>query len=1742
MEGGRRLIGKRLRGIAVLASVVAAIGMFPINARAAVTLTTGAEVNINNINSDIDYKLTKDELESTHDTVLSYTNLKSLDRDESDLFMTTDFLRNVSDLEYHSAETRDAKVWLIENNVYSRPVSIDLNTMKVTRQYSEVKADYEAASKSDFMMMLYKAECGVIPSNIVNVGKLTLMRENSGTTGLGMLDVNGPSSIANYWDDGVNASFGNDNINYISANVYELYLEQMLNCGIISYDDLGKKDKDGKDVTDHAGTRLKNDLFSKDGAALKNATGSWRKNAINYFKSDENCLGYSNSFKDGVVTEGSGNYFATERMSTLEALHYIAEFMRQYENISNTEADMIAYKYGLTEFANVPQEYLEDVYYLVGAGIISFDGSGPKYFLSDDVKDGYLTQGEMFDLMYRVANKGARFTFNIIQLSDAETTLKDMGFLKNDYSYITPSALPLEMSNDFNKARQAAEKTEATGNVGNDVVVAAGDKTFLDWIAPTTIVYAASNIKDYKVTKQFDYEYNGKITGNIYKYYSTLTEKWYTISDSKDEGYLGNAVGGELSMEVDSVTQGTVGNYNVYTVVFNVKAYNKAAALKKVNQRIMHTAYSNDVHSISALTKVEVDGQQVTMISQESLKGIDEIVILHDRVLLNSKTKAKCLIQNSLTKASNITTNTQYGYAIVGSQILSGEPVMIEGSDDSVYYNLKCVLALLPSSSYADLGFGTSSKVNNTLLGIALHNESISTYTYGMLQQDTSKFTYIRLKKSGTEADTGSNANAAMYNMTNLYKGMTTLSRTFNINFGNDNIEKVTFIMDLAYYAPEVDSEVTYDTFDDYQLALTTAPTETESAAFYHYWRRNYALSNALCNMMYGTKDKVYVKSGYFIPKLSILLPKSFEETENGYQRSEMFSTDTDAIAALKDTTYYKVINQFMYENLHISSEYDDYLPNSSGGNKTIDAWWTTYFCGKSGIKKQFKALLGDADEAAQMAAIYKLVYAVNIEVAIADTEDSTSSVVYFKTTRTGENDTSTNTSISGNSTSTTKQRTRRTVYAMLTDCNILYRNVAYPKTIAQESGGGSVLSVSYKNKKQKVIKNVIVTMESTKETQTYRGGVASTISKVYKKSNDMMSVSLPYNITESGKDYVLTPMFAPILMAGDADAKMYCKTLVPLDKDGKQISTKGAWKDKIVAVFDASLYEKPDNKGGGDRYKNVTPILKEVSALQTTCVLPKSSANEKNLGKGTVATEFKNLLAECPFQKELVGDYTKSVCQMLGVQKGMLKRFCKDDAGGVEYGYIYSDCVLIVSYNFNNVGKDKTNNAWIPATSVEKVKYTDLFDKDGNTKYFYTVKNERREVSYFCCYKYYAPSSSYYIDETKNSGTFTYVPSKDDLSDFLKCADLNRVDEENKARYLHKELPIDVELSQNFYATALNDQVIKATVASKMELTDVDDLPDGARLNIGESVWVKRGEYWESYPINVVKGKANKKWKSILSSGNSAYSQKKCYTVLCSIWSGYSVTLDGNSYFLYNYIDTEGDTPCVDIGTGYRGGIPTSANVYTKYGLLAKKGNDIVVYKSSDKTIEERGSSTGYKFITLKFKFKEGTGLKALPLNAANTEYDFMFNADAYSSGMDIAIFSDDLDMKYDSDVQVTVTAKDNDMDNVLKITNKEFKKGFVKANAIDWYQWVRFATLIATCWLFFMLWFAYIILQRGIAYKFFETLAKPGFRKQGKGLDVIKLFTLGILNVDSQPSIKQMAGMTVILIFIDVIVGYIL
>lgn len=86
-------------------------------------------------------------------------------------------------------------------------------------------------------------------------------------------------------------------------------------------------------------------------------------------------LGYSYKVeKDFHVTPKVPNYFKSEKIYTIDALHDVETLLRTTEkDMSKLEASIVSYKYGITYLSNLTEEDKNTVQYLIAKGILNYE-------------------------------------------------------------------------------------------------------------------------------------------------------------------------------------------------------------------------------------------------------------------------------------------------------------------------------------------------------------------------------------------------------------------------------------------------------------------------------------------------------------------------------------------------------------------------------------------------------------------------------------------------------------------------------------------------------------------------------------------------------------------------------------------------------------------------------------------------------------------------------------------------------------------------------------------------------------------------------------------------------------------------------------------------------------------------------------------------------------------------------------------------------------------------------------------------------------------------------------------------------------------------------------------------------------------------------------------------------------------------------------------------------------------------
>lgn len=230
---------------------------------------------------------------------------------------------------------------------------------------------------------------------------------------------------------------GADLMFYRTNDVLEEYIKAALSRGILNLDKELRTDK------------FIETFLPKDNGTTENETPSWSNQAtpyiVNRTKNKQirivrsktvatnellgvnfNLTWSGNTFTLNRVNmfSSQSGYFTTERLSKMDVYRYIYEFMGAGEKkMSKLEADIVNYKYGMELDGTAPEADLDIIKYLIAKGILNFD-------ITEDFVNLYtpISYNDFIQFLYRVANPDARLDFSKIQLTDSDQQWKARGY------------------------------------------------------------------------------------------------------------------------------------------------------------------------------------------------------------------------------------------------------------------------------------------------------------------------------------------------------------------------------------------------------------------------------------------------------------------------------------------------------------------------------------------------------------------------------------------------------------------------------------------------------------------------------------------------------------------------------------------------------------------------------------------------------------------------------------------------------------------------------------------------------------------------------------------------------------------------------------------------------------------------------------------------------------------------------------------------------------------------------------------------------------------------------------------------------------------------------------------------------------------------------------------------------------------------------------------------------------------
>lgn len=826
---------------------------------------------------DYYYQIANDEVVLLENSNLaSSSNLSKLKKSISSVYKT--YLKSLAEIEdsMEDAEVQRGNIIL----AYCKKLKKSFDKYDIDLTCT----DSENMLKSDFLMTLYKATYEVIPSKPICFQQKSRRKDNSSdSTNLKYWLFNPVTKLKGYWGTkqkhfmnekseyhkmnvSLDADFSaGDFFVYYSPDVYELYLKAMLDKGLIFKSDLDSTDRGKWFLDDYK-------KFNEDNPP------DWYGDLKSISSKKETSLGYSALVEEDAISYYDPQYFNEESLTMMDALKYIESFLRTTEKeMTKKEASIISYKYGLDYLADLTKEEQETVSFLIAKGILNFEDASTLINLY-----GTITHEQAYLLLYRIANKEARFDFSKIQLTDSENFWQEKGYGSKEFSLCDT-----EQDNLFEvgSVTQVEEEEKVGGNSIKSVFT-----DFLEKIM-TTASADTKDTQNYKVVMYFDkkntYKYNTHSISEIRKNLSLESD----IVRIKDTTRISNGA-----------------SINVYQVVFKVSSTSRSSALAYINKNLTMSVSASSKKTFNGVTLIKetAKGSPVenTLISADTLKEVfPEITILEDKVLINEDTKTQAIIL------------PDYGYALVGNQVKKSNALLMQNTANGVYYNLDLIVGLLPNTGVVQLKQTTitKSKSKNGLdkkvpVSSDLSDSDSAYYRVGKLNKN------IKLDK---DCDYKNGQKIFYYKVDSFTKGLNTLYRTFSVKDKNDKRQKVTVVLDLVYAVPtgaQFENGAWYTKLASKNKKGTVTVNEVlgvmykrpdNNTSLQAWWDSNYGMSNALANFIYGTKGLEYIKCGYLAPSLTILSPPSVGDK----QLQNMFQSNGFSLVSYGNVSYDKFVN-----------------------------------------------------------------------------------------------------------------------------------------------------------------------------------------------------------------------------------------------------------------------------------------------------------------------------------------------------------------------------------------------------------------------------------------------------------------------------------------------------------------------------------------------------------------------------------------------------------------------------------------------------------------------------------------------------------------------------------------------------------------------------------------------------------------------------------------------------------------
>lgn len=740
--------------------------------------------------------------------------------------------------------------YLIENNIISRESKIKFSDKGMEIDNGE-DTDLNF-NRTDFLMGLYKTVEGVILSRpfVFNASSQRMVNSEVTTLKGDSSDYKPNDGKA---DDVNNFDEGDYNV-YISPNVHELYLVELIDKGVLDINEF----KDIEFVNDY------NTIQSGQAKRLPEWDNSLQPYYYNTSKVDlDNQLGkawkakgifrlFNTKTENFTLERNQCSFLVNESLTKLEALRYVNMFINP-DNLSydKDKSNEINYLFSNSDISALSDEDKDMVLYFLSLGILNKENLNEVTGFNNPINTDFV-----LNLFYRIHDVNNRVQVDLDALSEDDKVLMEQGFVRNNVSLYTdvddsiePQTLSIERiepsPNNMSINKTTYTPDFADPNSSDDSVLEA---TSFKLFGNISSLYKGKEI--YLADKDNTVSPDDLTTDSVTEVSDEAVEyKIKKLFPSPDKVEFKNKTISELTKgdEVSDVSKSD----NGIVVTFTVKASSDTEALALIDSKLTYDLKIDSSTQLQTVTQVSNDKTVTNYISAREIeRSLGELMVMSTKILKNRATGTMAVLLED--------NNT----AMVGNKVIkTSKPIVIDNTADT-YYNLEVIVGLMSNAYLSDIDPG------KMFISEDLPNEKLVDVvgTGGTIERAT--VMNNSAIKSGFFSKTSD-----YYNVNMLTRAVTSLTRDFLVNG-----KKVTVMVDWAYSLPNNDKTI-LNYFKDPELSVKDAseflfsrPTEGE---LQEWWDNNIILSNALCNFIYGTENIDYITSGYLKPDLSVLIHDS---------------------------------------------------------------------------------------------------------------------------------------------------------------------------------------------------------------------------------------------------------------------------------------------------------------------------------------------------------------------------------------------------------------------------------------------------------------------------------------------------------------------------------------------------------------------------------------------------------------------------------------------------------------------------------------------------------------------------------------------------------------------------------------------------------------------------------------------------------------------------------------------------